>query len=112
MSMKNIYQKLEGKELEFAVYVAEAVSGEEPAVWISFIQDTDKFSKMDIEESKQYLLQLNDLLSKTYGVLHSWNKSNTCYQYHEDWRIKSIDIYRKLCKHTVISDKFDLLSEE
>ncbi len=112
MNMKNIYQKLEGKELEFAAYVAETVSGEEPTTWISFIEGDEKFNKMSLEEAKKYVRELNSLLGNVYTILHAWNNDHTCYEFHESWRERSVDIYRKLCDNNIISDKFDLLKEK
>ena len=109
MKMKNIYQKLEGRELEFAAYVAEAVSGQEPTTWLSLIEDDVRFNEMSLEEVKGFIKQLNDLIGDVYTILHAWNRYHPCFKVHESWREGSIDIYRKLCDNNTISDKFDLL---
>jgi len=109
--MDKIYKKLESKELEFAAYLAEVVSSEEPTTWISLIEDDEKFNQISLEEAKEFIKQLNNLLGQVYEILHSWDKKHSCYKHHELWRERSIDLYKKLCDNDIISDKFGLLED-
>ena len=106
--------KLMGREVEFALQLAE---------WIvahPFMEDLEcefgihpeRIDAMDKDELLKRYKRLYEHIAPLYTIVHSLNKSHSCYNSHDVWRDGAIEKYKELVDSGIINDSFNLFNDD